>query len=106
MSCTCNRSEVDLSKLEYIHVGAVEHTVCIRNLMVCFEKQGDMHPTFYKDFKVDSSAPSADKAHNVHGKDNQRGDSMHRKIHHQMQLMMKHQKLQVCFTKLRISFWK
>ena len=58
MSCVFNKSELDLSKLEYIHVSAGADTVSIRNLMICFEKQPDWHPTFDKNYKrSDSSMP-------------------------------------------------
>jgi uncharacterized protein (TIGR02452 family) len=61
MSCVFNKSELDLSKLEFIHVSAGAHTVPIRNLMICFEKQSDLHPTFDKNFKKDDSSATENR---------------------------------------------
>ncbi len=82
ISCIFGRSEIDLSRMEFIHVSAGMHTVPIRNLIICFEKQPDMHPTFDKDYKRDTSAPTENKPNKVqsnadHGKrhDAQQGAS-------------------------------
>jgi hypothetical protein len=48
--------ELDLTKLNYVHVSAGSHTVPIRNLMICFEEQHDLHPTFDRNFKKVSSS--------------------------------------------------
>ncbi|UJR11378.1 hypothetical protein I4U23_015558 [Adineta vaga] len=55
ISCTFGKSELDLTKMEFIHVSAGIHAVPIRNLIICFEKQSNMHPTFDKDYKRDTS---------------------------------------------------
>ncbi|CAF3753117.1 unnamed protein product [Rotaria sp. Silwood1] len=50
ISCKFSRTELDLNKLEFIHVSAGNRTVPIQNLIITFEKQADLHPTFDKDF--------------------------------------------------------
>lgn len=51
ISYTFNRSDIDLSKLEFIHVSAGTRNVSIRNLFVTFEKQNDLHPQI--DLKIE-----------------------------------------------------
>lgn len=46
ISATFTKAELDLSKLEFLHVSAGSQTVPIRNLIICFEKQERLHPTF------------------------------------------------------------
>ena len=46
ISATFTKAELDLSKLEFIHVSAGSQTVPIRNLIICFEKQERLHPKF------------------------------------------------------------
>jgi hypothetical protein len=46
-----NKKELDLTKLEYVNVTADTKNVTVRNLIVCFEKQAELHPTFDKNFK-------------------------------------------------------
>ncbi|CAF3772805.1 unnamed protein product [Rotaria sp. Silwood1] len=59
ISYICDRSDIDLTKLEFIHVSAGTRAVSIRNLFVTFEKQNDLHPTI--DIKFDK-IPSSEKA--------------------------------------------
>lgn len=66
ISCTFNRSELDLSKMEFIHVSAGVHTVSIRNLIICFEKQSRMHPTFDKNYKKKSSTANENRSSKAH----------------------------------------
>ncbi|CAF1163722.1 unnamed protein product [Rotaria sordida] len=58
ISCTFSRTDLDLTKLEFIHVSAGTRTVAIRNLTVTFEKQDELHPTFDKHFKQDALPPA------------------------------------------------
>ncbi|CAF1334672.1 unnamed protein product [Adineta ricciae] len=51
---TFNKSHLDLSALEYVHVSAGAHTVPIRNVMICFEKQHELHPTYDMEFSSSS----------------------------------------------------
>jgi hypothetical protein len=50
-----SKSELDLLKLDYIHVSAGNQDVPIRNLTINHEKVAELHPTFDKDFKLDTS---------------------------------------------------
>ena len=65
ISCTFAKSDLDLSRMEFIHVSAGAHTVSIRNLIICFEKQSSKHPTFDKAYKKDTS-PNENKASKAH----------------------------------------
>ena len=56
------RSDIDLSKIEFIHISAGIRIVSIRNLFVTFEKQNDMYPTI--DIKCDKSFSSGKKLAN------------------------------------------
>ena len=58
ISCTFSRSEIDLRNLEFIHISAGNHSVSIRNLIICFEIQSELHPTFDKNFKKDDFSTS------------------------------------------------
>ncbi|CAF1122915.1 unnamed protein product [Rotaria sordida] len=66
ISCTFSRSELDLSRMEFIHVSAGTHSVSIRNLIIGFEKKSSMHPTFDKDYKKDTSSANENKSSNAH----------------------------------------
>ncbi|CAF3863353.1 unnamed protein product [Adineta steineri] len=52
--CAFNRSELDLTTLDFIHVSAGSRRVPIRNLIVCFDRQPDLHPTFDREFRSNS----------------------------------------------------
>ena len=56
ISCTFSKGQLDLTRLNFIHVSGGSRTVPIRNLIICFEKQADLHPTFDKDYKKTSSS--------------------------------------------------
>lgn len=62
ISCTFGRSQLDLSRMEFIHVSAGAQTVPIRSLIICFEKKSSMHPTFDKDYKKYTSSQNGTKA--------------------------------------------
>ncbi|CAF4240469.1 unnamed protein product, partial [Didymodactylos carnosus] len=49
ISCEFSKN-VNLADLEYIHVSAGAQALPIRNLIVCFEKQYDLHATFDEKF--------------------------------------------------------
>jgi hypothetical protein len=70
ISCTFGKTELDLNKLEFIHVSAGAHTARVRNLMICFEKQSDMHPTFDKDYHKDTSSATGSRSTPTHTNDN------------------------------------
>ncbi|CAF3383056.1 unnamed protein product [Rotaria socialis] len=57
ISHTFKKAELDLTRLNYVHVSAGSRTVPVRNLMIYFEKQTDLHPTFDKNFKKVSATP-------------------------------------------------
>ncbi|CAF2666541.1 unnamed protein product [Rotaria sp. Silwood2] len=59
ISCEFSKTELDLAKLEFIHVTAGVQKAAIRNLIACFEKQKNLHPTFDKDFKKSVSIVSS-----------------------------------------------
>lgn len=46
-----NRKELDLEKLEFIHLTTDSKNVPVRNLIVCFEKQMELHPSFDPAYK-------------------------------------------------------
>ncbi|CAF0966811.1 unnamed protein product [Adineta ricciae] len=50
-----DKSTLDLSRLDYIHVSAGSQDVPIRNLIIRHEQVPDLHPTFDKDFTIDTS---------------------------------------------------
>ncbi|CAF1126012.1 unnamed protein product [Didymodactylos carnosus] len=55
ISCPFSKN-VDLAVLEYIHVSAGAQALPIRNLIVCFEKQYDLHATFDEKFAKATTA--------------------------------------------------
>ncbi|CAF1360520.1 unnamed protein product, partial [Rotaria sp. Silwood1] len=56
ISSTFSKSDLDLNQLNFIHVSARARTIPIRNVLVTFEKQSDLHPAFDKTFDKDSSS--------------------------------------------------
>jgi hypothetical protein len=74
ISCTFGKTELDLNRLEFIHVSAGAHTARIRNLMICFEKQSDMHPTFDKDYKKDTTSATENRSTTAHTEDDHRSE--------------------------------
>nr|ACD54723.1 unknown [Adineta vaga] len=63
ISFTFDKSRLDLQVLEFIHISCGSRTVPVRNLIVCFEKQTHLHPTFDKDFSTISSVSSKEPIH-------------------------------------------
>ncbi|CAF1095844.1 unnamed protein product [Rotaria sordida] len=51
ITCTFAKGNLDLSNLEFIYVSAGDSIIPIRNFMICFEKQPNLHPTFDSTFK-------------------------------------------------------
>lgn len=49
------KADLDLLKLDYIHISAGNHDVPIRNLMITHEPVEELHPTFDKEFTIDTS---------------------------------------------------
>ncbi|CAF2714671.1 unnamed protein product [Rotaria sp. Silwood2] len=66
ISHTFDKYELDLTKLNFVHVSSSAQIVTIRNLMICFEKQVDLHPTFDKHFEKESSASGKHDNHARH----------------------------------------
>ncbi|UJR07462.1 hypothetical protein I4U23_011751 [Adineta vaga] len=50
-----DKSTLDLSRLNYIHVSGGSQDVAIRNLIIRHEQVPQLHPTFDKDFTVNTS---------------------------------------------------
>jgi hypothetical protein len=50
-----NKSHLDLSRIDFIHVSAGTQDVPIRNLTINFEPVLELHPSFDKEFKIDTS---------------------------------------------------
>ncbi|UJR18912.1 hypothetical protein I4U23_022040 [Adineta vaga] len=50
-----DKSELDLSRLDYIHVSGGLEDVPIRNLIIRHEEIPELHPTFDRDYTVDTS---------------------------------------------------
>ena len=50
-----DKSTLDLSRIDYIHVSGGNQDVPIRNLTIHHEKVAEFHPTFDQDFKIDTS---------------------------------------------------
>jgi uncharacterized protein (TIGR02452 family) len=50
-----NKSDLDLSKIDYVHVSGGNQDVPIRNLTINHELVSELHPSFDKDFKIDTS---------------------------------------------------
>ena len=71
ISCTFAKSKLDLNKLEFVHVSAGTRSVPIRNLIVCFEPQSDLHPTYDTKFeKLASSSITTSSSDVQYNKDN------------------------------------
>ena len=51
-----NKSDLDLAKIDYVHVSGGNRDVPIRNLTINHERVSELHPSFDKDFKIDTSA--------------------------------------------------
>ena len=60
ISCSFEKSKLNLAKLDFIHLTSGSRTVPVRNLTICFEKQKDLHPTHDKDFTKSPSSPADD----------------------------------------------
>jgi hypothetical protein len=50
-----NKSDLDLSRIDYVHVSGGSQDVPIRNLTINHEPVPELHPSFDKDFKIDTS---------------------------------------------------
>ncbi|CAF3410048.1 unnamed protein product [Rotaria socialis] len=64
-SCTFPKKTLDLNYLEYIHVSSGGQTLPIRNLIVCFEKQHDLHATFDDKFEKQTNVSNKSPTNNV-----------------------------------------
>ncbi|CAF1403115.1 unnamed protein product [Rotaria sp. Silwood1] len=53
------KSEIDLSRIDFIYVSAGNQDVPIRNLMTNHEPMSELQPSFDKDFKIDTSTVAA-----------------------------------------------
>ncbi|CAF0884471.1 unnamed protein product [Adineta ricciae] len=62
MCCRFSRSDLDLTKLNFIHVSAGNHKVPMKNLVIHFTRQPSMHPTFDKSFGSASTASTSASA--------------------------------------------
>jgi uncharacterized protein (TIGR02452 family) len=60
-----DKSNLDLSKSEFIYVSAGAQDVPIRNLTINFEPIKELHPSFDKDFKIDTSALFRDHQNDI-----------------------------------------
>jgi uncharacterized protein (TIGR02452 family) len=74
ISCKFSKTQLNINKLEFIHVSAGSLTVPIRNLIITFQKQENLHPTFDINFKKNDSsaataAPTGARANDNPGKD-------------------------------------
>ncbi|CAF5001073.1 unnamed protein product, partial [Rotaria sp. Silwood1] len=49
------KSELDISRIDFIHISAGKHDVPVRNLTINHEPEPELHPSFDKDFKRDTS---------------------------------------------------
>lgn len=49
------KNELDLTKIDYIHVSAGNQDVPVRNLIIKHEPTSDLHPTFDDQFHIDTS---------------------------------------------------
>jgi len=77
IDCTFQRSELDLTKLDYIQVSACNRMVPIRNLVIRHEPIEEYHPSFDKDFKQGSEPLVSSSKHttsNISSKDDQQPD--------------------------------
>jgi hypothetical protein len=50
-----NKADLDLSRIDYVHVSGGNQDVPIRNLTINHEPVPGLHPSFDKDFKIDTS---------------------------------------------------
>ena len=50
-----SKSELDLSRIDFIHVSAGNQDVPVRNLMISHERISELHPSFDTNFTVDTS---------------------------------------------------
>ncbi|CAF1010364.1 unnamed protein product [Rotaria sordida] len=50
-----NKRDLDLSRIDYIHVSAGSQNVPIRRLRISHESAPELHPSFDKDFRIDTS---------------------------------------------------
>ena len=50
-----DKSDLDLSRIEHVHVSGGKQDVPIRNLTINHEPVSELHPSFDKDFKIDTS---------------------------------------------------
>ena len=86
LSCSVSKTELDLTKLEFIQVTSGTQIAPVRNLMVYFEKQHHLHPTFDKNFKakIPASTTSDNSAHGKTDKDDKSCDKLSAKAsdHH------------------------
>ncbi|CAF1261786.1 unnamed protein product [Adineta steineri] len=53
--CQFNKSDLDLSRIDYVHISGGNQDVPIRNLTINHEPVEELHPTCDKDFKIDTS---------------------------------------------------
>ncbi|CAF1560009.1 unnamed protein product, partial [Adineta ricciae] len=70
---TFGKSELDLVALEFIRLSAGEYAVPIRNVMICFEEQADLHPKLDTNARNDlnvNNDPSASKPIKIRPKPN------------------------------------
>jgi hypothetical protein len=56
IECVFNKYDLDLSKLDFIHLSAGSQDVPVRNLMIHFEPIPELHPSVDKDFKKNTSS--------------------------------------------------
>ena len=77
-----NKSDLDLSRIDYVHVSGGKQDVPIRNLTINHEPVSELHPSFDKDFKIDTSSlirrHTVSDSHIAHSAYN-RGASVHEK---------------------------
>ncbi|CAF2836536.1 unnamed protein product [Rotaria sp. Silwood2] len=59
--CKFSKATLDFSKLKYVHVSAGSYKVPIRNLIISFEQNSDLHPSFDRNFKRGDDAFSRRK---------------------------------------------
>jgi uncharacterized protein (TIGR02452 family) len=50
-----NKADLDLSRIDYVHVSGGNQDVPLRNLTINHEPVSVLHPSFDKDFKIDTS---------------------------------------------------
>ena len=62
----CKRSDLDLLKLDYVHISAGNRDVPIRNLTINHEQIVELHPTFDKEFTINTSHLSRKRQSSFH----------------------------------------